>query len=173
MSCLYNRGRLASATNTISGDLCLTGTGPPMSTHRPLSSSFLGLPFRILYKAQKELRSISLIRNGCSFPRLWIFLIRVCMAIRNFPLSRVRKLYDRAKNFKNTQNGESECNLRRKGFLHAQTAAGLCILYAKTLKTENRSTICVGRVSFMRKMQPDCAFCTQKHSKQRIGVQFA
>ena len=74
---------------------------------------------------------------------------------------------------KNTQNGESECNLHRKAFLHAQNAAGLCVLYPKTPKTENRSAICGGRASFMRKMQPDCAFCTQKRPKRRIGVQFA
>ena len=59
------------------------------------------------------------------------------------------------------KNGESECILRRKGFLHAQSASGLCVSYAKT---ENRSAFCVGRLraSFMRKVQADCAFRTQK-----------
>ena len=58
------------------------------------------------------------------------------------------------------KNGESECILRRKGFLHAQSASGLCVSYAKT---ENRSAFCVGRLraSFMRKVQADCAFRTQ------------
>ena len=56
--------------------------------------------------------------------------------------------------------------MRRKGFLHAQSASGLCVLYAET---ENRSAFCVGRASSMRKVQAYCAFCTQK---RRIGVHF-
>ena len=54
---------------------------------------------------------------------------------------------------KNTQYGESECNLRRKGFLHAQNAAGLCVLYAKTPKTDGNlglRNLGVARVSFKK-----------------------
>ena len=56
------------------------------------------------------------------------------------------------------KNGDSECNVFKKGrlFLYVKYSWILRFVSQKP-KTENRNTICIGKISFICKMQPDWA----------------